>query len=572
MHKLFAKLLVLTVLTNVGWIVFAQKNARTKSANKRPNIIVILADDLGYSDIGAFGGEINTPNLDRMAGEGMRFTDFYNNGRCCPSRAALLTGLHPQQTGVGWMVDQTVQPAGYTRELNESCATIAEVLRPAGYRTLMSGKWHVGERKGAHPVDRGFDRSFALINALANNFGVYGNYPTNNFVTGQMRRIEEIERVGIWARDDKPFVPPADGSFYATDAFTDSALQFLDENKTANKPFFLYLAYTVPHWALQAKPEVIARYLEKYKKGWDATRAARNERLKTLGIVQNEWDYVPRDARIPAWSQAGNLAAWQPDQRFFPRSDNAKPWDNADNLDRWALKMATHAAMVDAMDENIGRVMAKLKELKVDDNTLVLFLSDNGADSARIDRGVPGVEAGDKDSFTSFGPAWAQVANSPFRDYKARMYEGGIATPLIARYPRIVKAGTVSRQPGQIMDVMATALDAANVKYPKTLKNRRLIELEGKSFLPTLQGKQNIGHKELYFEHEGNRGVRQGRWKLVADFGKPWELYDLQTDRTEQRNVAARNPGKVAELSKLYDAWTQRANVASWQQFLDRRR
>lgn len=571
MRRTLLTALLLTIICQMPLLVAAQR--RAGPAPRRPNIVLILADDLGYSDLGAYGGEIATPNLDRLARDGMRFTQFYNSGRCCPSRAALLTGLHPQQTGVGWMVDQTVQPAGYTRELNDSCATIAEVLSPAGYRTLMSGKWHVGERKGAHPVDRGFARSFALINALANNFGVYGNYPTNTFVGGQMRRIEDIERAGIWVRDDQPFVPPTDGSFYATDAITDHALAYLEEQKTAaGKPFFLYLAYTAPHWALQAKPADINRYLERYKKGWDATRAARFARLKSLGIVNATWDFVPRDARIPAWDVAGNLQAWQPEMRFYPRTDGTKPWDSADNLERWALKMAVHAAMVDNMDQNIGRVLAKLKELNADENTLVVFLSDNGADAYRVDRGAAGVEAGDKDSFTSFGPAWAQVANTPFRNYKARIYEGGIATPLIVRYPKVVKAGSVTNHIGHVSDLMATALEAAGVKYPNVYRKRRLTPLAGKSLLPILRGGKSAHQKTLYWEHEGNRGVREGDWKLVADFGKPWELYNLAADRTEQHDLAAQRPTKVAALERLYESWARRANVASWQEFVNRRK
>ncbi|MBA3438855.1 MAG: sulfatase-like hydrolase/transferase [Pyrinomonadaceae bacterium] len=450
-------------------IAHGQTNNRAKTDKRRPNIIIIMADDLGFSDLGSYGSEIKTPNLDRLARDGMRFTQFYNAGRCCPSRAALLTGLYPQQTGVGWMVDQTVQPRGYQRALTQTCVTIAEALRPVGYHTLMSGKWHIGEQRPHLPIDRGFERSFALVNALSNYFGVYGSYPTNEAVTGPMRRIESIERAGIWVRDGEPYTPPADGSFYSTEAITETAVGYLDEYARKKELFLLYVAYPAPHWPLHALPEDISKYRDTYHNGWDAVRAARHQRLIDLGLIDARWTLTPRDERVPAWSQVENLAAWHPSLRVVRRTDGLPEWDAANDRERWTLKMVTYAAQVDRMDQGIGRIMRKLKETGADDNTLILFLSDNGADQYSVDRGVPNVPPGSKESFLSAGPPWANVSNAPFRNYKAHIYEAGIATPFIARYPAVIKGGTITGQPGHIIDIMATILAGL---YPIMLHSR----------------------------------------------------------------------------------------------------
>lgn len=569
---LIINLLLLPVLSGARSV--QQQHVESRRGRRPPNIIVILADDMGYSDLGAYGSEIQTPNLDRLAREGMRFTSFYNTPRCCPTRASLLTGLYPQQTGVGWMVDQPMQPAGYTRHLNDSCVTIAEALGAAGYHTLMSGKWHIGEEPGGRPNDRGFERSFALINALSNYFGVSGSYPVNDVVQGAMRRIEEIERRGIWTLEGKPYTPPDDGSFYSTQAVTDYAVKMVDEYGRKREPFFLYVAYSAPHWPLHALPQDIIKYRDKYAIGWDATRRARYERLLQLGIINPSTTLPPRDGRVPSWEQAGQLAAWAEPMRFYPRSDGVKPWDRADDRERWAEKMAVYAAQVDRLDQGVGQILAKLKETRADENTLILFLSDNGASSERIDRGVPDVAPGTSDSFLTFGVGWAQVSNTPFRNYKAHTYEGGISTPFMAYWRNHTRPGSIYRQPAHVIDIMATALDAAQVQYPSLYRNHHIIPLEGKSLVPTFENRRrrSITHDALYWEHEGNRAVHQGKWKLVADYNQPWQLYNLEVDRTEQHDLASDNPAKVKRLAAMYDAWAQRANVASWNEFVKKRR
>ncbi len=492
--------------------------AETAPAPK-PNVLVIMADDLGFSDLGCYGSEIATPHLDQLAARGLRFTQFYNTARCCPTRAALLTGLYAHQAGVGHMVQDKDAP-GYQGRLNDRCVTIAEALKSAGYRTLMSGKWHVGENRPHWPVDRGFERSYSLISGGTNYF-----------------RLDPGRKL---ARDDQSINP--DENWYITDAITDNARGFLNDLKAKKDPFFLYVAYTAPHWPLHAHSEDIAKYKGKYLQGWDALREKRHKRMIDLGLVDAKWPSTPRDKSAPAWASL---------------SDKEK--------EAWDLRMAVYAAQIDRMDQGIGKILAKVKELGVEDNTLILFLADNGGCAEVIDRGKPGVPPGEKDSFLSYGLAWANASNTPFRLYKHWVHEGGIATPLIAYWPAIIKKAGVTHQPGHVIDIMATCLDVAGAPYPKTHKEKEIIPLEGKSLLPILQGKTRAGHEEIFWEHEGNRAVRQGKWKLVAQHKGDWELYDLEADRTEMNNLAGKHPDKVKELIDKYEQWAKRCGVEPWE-------
>lgn len=506
-----------------------------RAAARRPNIVVIMADDMGFSDIGCYGSEIHTPHLDRMAAQGVRFTRFANCARCCPTRASLLTGLYSHQAGVGAMVNDQKLP-GYRGFLNDRCVTIAEVLRAGGYRTLMAGKWHVGERRPHWPTDRGFDRYFGLISGASNYFTL------------------DPERQ--MALDDKPWRPRGAG-FYMTDAFTDYALEFLDEPAAKRQPFFLYLAYTAPHWPLHAREAEIAKYRDRYQGGWDALRQERHARMVKLGIVEKRWELSPRDPRIPPWQEAPH-----------------QEWE--------ARRMAVYAAQIDRMDQNIGRLLAKLREMGAEEHTLVLFLADNGGCAENLESGFrnktgiykthdgrdvrlgndPAVMPGPEDTFQSYGRAWANASNTPLRMYKSWVHEGGIASPLVAYWPDGIRQGNrLSHETSHVIDIMATCCDAAGVAYPQTYRGRRVTPLEGRSLLPILRGSRRQEHPALFWEHNGNRAARRGRWKIVAGRGEAWELYDLEADRTECSNLAAAHPALVQELEADYDAWARRAHV-----------
>lgn len=494
----------------------------------KPNIVLIMADDMGYSDIGCYGGEVNTPNLDRLAAGGLRFTQFYNAARCCPTRASLLTGLYPHQAGIGHMVGNRGYPA-YQGYLNDRCITIAEALKTAGYRTLMSGKWHVGENQPHWPINRGFDKYYGIISGGANYFDI------------TKAKADGVKR--IMAVDDKAFVPTP-GRFYMTDAFSENAVKFIDTYGRMKEPFFLYLAYTAPHWPLHAWPDDIAKYKGKYLKGWDNLREQRYRRMIKMGLISSKWKMSPRDN-----------TTW--------------PWDDEKNKELLDLKMAVYAAQIERMDYGIGRVLDKIKEVGAAENTLVMFLSDNGgcAEGGPVgfDNRKNGLPPGGVDSYMSYGLSWANASNTPFRRFKHWVHEGGIATPLIAYWPAVIKnAGSFTHQPGHIIDIMATCLDVAGIRYPKTFKGKELIPLEGKSLLAIFKGKQRDGHEAIYWEHEGNRAVRQGKWKLVAAHNDPWELYDLEADRTELNNLAAQYPQKVEQLKAMYETWAKRCDVLPW--------
>lgn len=501
----------------------------------RPNIVVILADDMGFSDIGCYGSEIQTPNIDRLAAEGVRFTQFYNTSRCCPTRASLLTGLYPHQAGIGHMTDDYAKEVraklggpAYTTKLNDRCVTIAEVLGTAGYETMMSGKWHVGSEREAWPDRRGFARSFCVVGGAMNYFGSGIQHTTGPAVM-QLQL------------DGQPWKAPDEG-FYSTDAFTDRAVQFLRERKDAERPFFLYLAYNAPHWPLHALPEDIAKYRGKYREGFEKVRVARLQRQVQSGLF-------PANTPLPEAEPA------------------VRNWENftEEQRDEWDLRMAIYAAQVDRMDQGIGRMLGTLREIGADANTLIFFLSDNGGCHEKIDRGQPDAPLGTRDSYSSYRRPWAQVSNTPYHFYKHWTHEGGIATPLVVRWPKNLQGGgRFVNEPGHVIDIMATAVDAAGSEYPKTSKGQLITPLEGKSLLPALRGEHVERDTPIFWEHEGNRAVRDGKWKIVSAYPGSWELYDLENDRTESHNLSEQHLEKVSELSAKYDAWAERCNVRPW--------
>jgi arylsulfatase len=497
------------------------------SGASRPNLVIIMADDMGYSDLGCYGGEIATPNLDRLARQGLRFSSFYNCARCCPTRASLLTGLYPHQAGVGHMTDERKQP-GYAGHLSRNCVTLAEALAPAGYHTLMTGKWHVGRKQGMWPCDRGFERYFGMLIGSNTYF-----YPKQLVL-------------------DRELVDPGEG-FYTTDAFTDYAIEFIRScRQKDDAPFFLYLAYNAPHWPLHAKPEDIAKYEDRYLGGWDELREERYARMIELGVIDSRWSLSPRDRGTPSWKTV------PPGRR-----------------QKMARKMAVYAAMVDCMDQNIGRFLAFLEQQGLADNTLVMFLADNGACHEYWAYGMDWIpttggikqafgEIGSPHSQVSYGRGWSNACNTPFRLHKHWTHEGGIATPFIAAWPGVIAPSGFTPEPAHVIDLMATCLEAAGASYPGEYNGNPITPLEGKSLLPLFAGRAWDGHEALFWEHEGNRAVRQDEWKLVSDYPGGWELFNLVEDRTEMVNLASQNPERVRSMGDLYQTWADRVGVIPW--------
>jgi arylsulfatase A-like enzyme len=506
-------------LTMIATVLVPEQSAA--AAAPRPNILVILVDDMGFSDIGCYGSEIPTPNLDKLAAGGLRFTQFYNTGRCCPTRASVLTGLYPHQTGVGHMVEDGGVP-GYRGRLNDRCVTIGEVLGGAGYFTAMSGKWHVVQNHGVVPWERGFQRSF---NSPAGGF----YYPE-----GKQKRLFLN---GKALADDAPELPK---NWYTTDLYTDFSIKFIDEALAAKQPFLLYLAYNAPHFPLQAPADEIAHFRGKYMIGWDKLREQRHARQKELGVVEKSWPLSPRPDLVPAWDTLTEA-----------------------EQDRFDHIMAIYAACVAHMDTAVGRLVAALRQRGVLDNTLILFLSDNGGNAESGPRGrLEGDSPGGAGSTVFCGQSWATLENTPFRRYKHYNHEGGIATPLIAHWPAgIVARGELRQQPGHLVDIMATCAELAGAKYPAEFHGQAILPMEGRSLVPAFAD-QPIQRDALYWEHEGNAAVRVGDWKLVR-MGRngPWELYNLETDRTELHDLAAAEPARAAVLAAKWEAWASRANV-----------
>jgi arylsulfatase len=523
----------------------------------RPNIVLIMSDDMGFSDIGCYGGEIDTPNLNALAAGGLRFTQFYNTARCCPTRASLMTGLYQHQAGVGHMMGDRGSP-GYRGDLNNRCVTIAEVMKLAGYGTYMAGKWHVtphikpeGPRHN-WPLQRGFDRFFGTIHGA-------GSFYDPNSLTLDNKQI-----------------PPWQG-FYYTNAISDYAARFVEEHD-GDTPFFMYVAYTAAHWPMHALEKDIAKYKGRYRKGWDTLRAERHEREKEMGLVDPEWELTPRDERVPAWDD-----------------ETMKEWNER--------RMEVYAAMVDNMDQGIGRIIEAIRRKGQLDNTLILFLQDNGGcaeeygsrGAVKPDPSKPvelkpmkpgelqtrmqptvtrdgrpvrtgrGVMPGPADTYIAYGKGWANASNTPFRLYKHWVHEGGISTPLICHWPKGIDAnGELRHQPGHLIDIMATCVDVAGAQYPRQFKGNDIQPMEGRSLVPAFAGRAIQRPQGLYWEHEGNRAVRLGKWKLVSKHPGGWELYDLERDRTEMHDLSAEHPEKMRELKALYKAWADRCGVRPW--------
>jgi len=480
--------------------------------SKRPNIIIIMADDMGYSDIGCYGGEIETPNLDRLANNGLRYRSFYNTARCCPARGSLLTGLYPHQVGLGWMTARDLGTDGYTGDLSSRGCTIAEALKPAGYETYLSGKWHVtrdaftGPDGPRHtwPRQRGFDH---YIGSLAGG-GSYWQPP--RFTVGN-------DRIG----------PPSDA--YYTNVISDNACRFVGDHAASKDetPFFLYVAYTAPHWPLHARESDIAKYRGAFRAGWDVLRQQRHDRMTGMSILDDRWALSPRGEGIPPWNQL--------------------TWAQQDEYD---LRMAIYAAQVDVMDQGIGRIVGMLESHDQLENTLILFLSDNGGCAEEIHRKSQEVEdMGTDRSFESYGLPWANLSNTPFREYKHWVHEGGISTPLIVHWPAQIEGqGELRDQPGHLIDLMPTCLDVSGASHPSEADDR-ILPVEGVSLAPT-------------FRNEGNRAVRLGDWKLVAKgMEGPWELYDTRVDRTELNDLADRMPLRVREMADRWQEYAEHANV-----------
>lgn len=491
--------------------VYAGLRSRSGSGytGDKPNIILIMADDLGYSDIGCYGGEIHTPNLDKLAAEGMRFTRFYNAAKCAPTRASLLTGQYEFAAGIKKM---------------EHGATFGELLRSAGYRTIISGKWH----QVPLPTTRGFDRYQGLADGACNFWN-----PGTTAVPGEPQPGRKKETPRRWAIEGKAIMGfvPKDKNFYTTDVFTDYAVDRLEEYKDEEKPFLLYVPYTAPHYPLHAWPEDIARYKGKYKTGWDELRKKRYKKLVKMRLLGVKQKQNPRDPDVAAW-------------------------DTLDSTQKEAaeLKMAVYAAMVDRMDQGIGRIIKKLEAIGKKKNTLIMFLSDNGACAEIMDT-TPDVPPGPVESYRTLGREWANACNTPYRKYKTTNYEGGTCTPFIASWPGIIKPGSITDQIGHIIDVVPTFMDIAGAAYPEQLEGRKLKAIAGLSLLPVLKGKNRKGHEVLYWKFRDSKAVCAGKWKLVQLEDAGWELYDLDEDRTEMNDLVKKYPEKVKQMSALWKDW-----------------
>lgn len=496
---------------------------------RRPNFLVIMADDMGFSDVGCYGGEIDTPNIDRLAREGVRFTQFYNCARCCPTRASLLTGLYNHQAGVGNMIRDLGYPS-YQGYLNDKCVTFAESLSLGGYRAYMSGKWHVGEERPHWPLDRGFHRYFGLISGANSYF--------------------RLDRGRMMAIDNQPYVPDSPG-FYMTDAISDHAIKMIQDHdaQSGDFPFCLYLAYTAPHWPLHALEEDIAKYRGRYKDGWDQMRQERHQRQIAMGIVDSKWPLSPRYEQVPAWDSLSDA--------------EQKGWER---------RMEVYAAQIDRMDQGIGRVLDSLRRTHQLENTIVFFLSDNGG-CAEVKIGTGPDEQhptdttpGGRDSFASYQPPWANVSDTPFRYFKQYVHEGGIATPFIAWSPNYLnRKDALEHTPGHVTDIHPTLLSLAGADYPRTFRGKEINQLAGRDLWPSIQGRSNVSNRTFAWEHSGGRAYRDGEWKLVSEFRQPWSLYNLRDDRTELNDRAAIEPARLQRMVAAWLRWADQVGVVPWE-------
>lgn len=553
--RLFVGLILFSLFSG-GLISWKSQSAPPE---KRPNIILIMADDLGFSDLGCYGGEIHTPNLDFLAANGIRYRQFYNTSRCCPTRASLLTGLYNQQAGIGKMTEQEDTP-GYQGHITDNAVTMAEVLKTAGYHTAMSGKWHVSNTISQkdpkeqlawlnhqkefgdfspidqYPTNHGFEKFFGTI------WGVVDFFDPFSLVNG----TEPVKTV------------PAD--YYHTDAINDTTVSYIKEFSKSDKPFFIYVAQNAPHWPLMAKPADIEKYKNTYTEGWDAIREARYKKMIKLGLID------PTKTRLPIDDVDG--PKW--------KDNPTKEWD--------ARAMAVHAAMIDNMDQGIGRIISALKQTNELENTLIIFLSDNGASAENCAKYGPGFDRpnetrdgraiiyttekqvlpGPQTSYASIGQRWSHVVNTPYRYWKAESFEGGVHTPMIAYWPKgiKVKKGSFSDHIGHVMDFMSTVCELAGAKYPSTFQGKKITPTTGKSLVASFSQSATAGHDVLFNEHFGARYVRKGDWKLVsAANDSTWFLYNLAVDKSETDNLSARYPEKVKELQNSWQIWANTHGV-----------
>jgi arylsulfatase len=488
----------------------------------KPNILIILADDMGYSDIGCYGGEMHTPNIDRLAASGMKFSQMYNTAKCFPSRACLQTGVYFQRTDTDF----------------SHTATLGEVLRPAGYRTLWSGKHHAR----FNPVTRGYDRYYGMIGGAENHFN-----PGSGPAPGQPAPASKGggNRWSLDGEEVKDFIPQ-DPKFYDTDAFTDRALKWLNEYKKEDKPFLLYMAYTAPHWPLQAWPEDIAKYKGVYDGGYEAVRQARYQRQIKLGLID------PKTSPLPPMEFGKKTQKW----------DDLSP----DERRKESMRMEIYAAMVDRVDQNIGRLLKRLEEQGKLDNTLIMFLSDNGAcaEGPKVKNADPNAPMGSVASFVSYGQNWASVGNTPLRKWKTDSFEGGICTPLVVHWPAVVKPQTGwNRERAHLIDIMPTVLSVSGAKYPGASKEAKIPPLDGVSLLPAFKGEAIARPKPLFFQYTKGSAIRDGQWKLVR-LSPTWELYDLATDRTETHDLAAKRPDIVRQMDVQWRAWWKDCTGSEW--------
>jgi arylsulfatase A-like enzyme len=533
-------------------LVCASCTSTIANTATKPNVIVILSDDMGYSDIGCYGSEIKTPNLDKMASNGLRFSQFYNTGRCCPTRGALLTGVYQHQAGIGHMMNNQGL-RGYEGELSKKAVTMAEVMKTAGYNTYMSGKWHVTPYKHENyskdnwPLQRGFDRFYGTIHGAGSFYDPNGLTRDNEFIS---------------PLNDPEYTPE---TYYYTDAVSDHAVRFIKENDKS-KPFFMYVAYTAAHWPMHALKRDIDKYDGKYDAGYEVIRAQRIEKMKKLGMLPPQWQITPKDGR---------------------------PWTSVKNKEWESACMEVYAAMVDSMDQGIGRIIDQLEDDGQLENTLILFMQDNGGCAETLGRRprkaikstiskndfqtnmIPHVTRdnkpvltgedvmpGGQDSYIAYGLDWANVSNTPFRLYKHYVHEGGIATPLIAHWPKGIKAQNEWRHtPAHLIDIMATCVDLGEATYPANYKGNTIVPIEGKTLTPVFEN-DKMEDRMIFFEHERNRAVRHGKWKLVAKGLKgKWELYDMEDDRTEMNDLSTKMPKKAKELENAWESWAKRAFV-----------
>ncbi len=532
--------------------------ASAQAEDRRPNIMVIMVDDMGYSDLGCFGGEIHTPNLDGLANNGMRFTQFFNAGRSCPSRAALMTGLYAQQAGIMAM----------GQSLNTECVTIPEVLKTAGYHTAMTGKWHLSLTQGignnadqmawlshqntfnnrpfapieTYPCNRGFDEHWGTIWGVVNHFDPFS----------LVHNEEPIYTDAI----------PSD--FYSTDFITDKTIDLIDDLSAKEEPFFMYVAYNAPHWPLHAKPEDIKKYDGMYDEGWDVMREKRYARMVELGLIS-------------------------PEQTPVSRNESGRLWENETDKEFQAANMEVHAAMIDCVDQGVGRIIQKLKETGEYDNTIIIFSSDNGASSEnygigefdRHDRTRDGQMVthdsrtpGDQLSYNYLGTGWAGAINTPFRYWKAESFHGGIAAPTIVHWPAGMKSGkgSIVNEPCHFIDIMPTCIALAGAEYPSTYNGHSIKPLaaEGRSLLPLISGEGEWnGERTLFWEHENGRAVRVGNWKMTSLRNGGWQLFDLSTDYSETNNVAAEHPDKVREMKTLWNNWAKSVGLKVKEEMAD---